>query len=70
MTNYQKYFGTSELAAETLENIIFGKIKVCSDFCNFSNCEPDCANNQLLDDYDCCNGIKVWLEKDEDEITG
>lgn len=75
MTNYKKYFGTPELAAETLEKIMYGQLNICDLMCNFSKCNKDinfnnnldCVNDPLLDDYDCCDGIKYWLEKDEDK---
>lgn len=66
MTNFEKYFGNTKKASETLEKIMFGQINICKDLCNFKN--DNCVDNELLDNYSCCHGIRYFLEsKDKDE---
>ena len=60
MTNYEKYFGSPEKTANTLEEIIFNKKSICRDFCSmFTECGK---NLEILDDYDFCDGIKYFLK--------
>lgn len=64
MRNYEKYFGTPELASNTLEDILFNKKDIC-DFCSLKDeCEK---NSEIIDDFDCCDGIKYFLLKTNDE---
>ena len=60
MINFEKYFGDPKIASETLEKILFGQINICDDLCNFKN--DDCNENELLDNYSCCHGIRYFLE--------
>ena len=66
MINFEKYFGTPEKAAETLEKLSFGSLTICEDFCKLYS---DCSNvNTLTDDYDCCDGIKYFLIDEEGNV--
>lgn len=65
MTYYEKYFGTPEKTANTLEDIIFNKKSICKEFCSlFKDCGKEL---EILDDYDCCDGIKYKLNEKVEE---
>lgn len=62
MTNYEKYFKDIDTASKTLEDLGFQKLNICKNFCVFYN---DCNNdNPIIDDYDCIDGIKYFLQKE------
>lgn len=62
MNNFEKYFKDPRTAAETIERILFGQLNICDSMCRFSSDES--CTDQVHDDYDCCDGIRYWLEQE------
>lgn len=62
MTNWEKYFSTPEKTSDTLERIGLHNLSICKDFCVFyEECNKE---SELIDNFDCCDGIKYFLQKD------
>lgn len=57
-TIFNKYFSTPQKAADTLEAIAHGRIRICRDLCGLGN--HDCNFEQLCD-FDCDGSINAKL---------
>jgi len=67
-TNYEKYFGTINKTAETLEKILLNKLSICNNMCAFgTDPKVDCANDIAADDFSCLFAIKQFLIKKDDK---